>query len=195
MRIVIAGILGGIAMFIWASIAHVATPLATIGLSPLPGGDATVSHLHQELGDKTALYFFPYAAGTDSKSMAAQEAKMKTEPSGLLAYQGPSEGAFPRQMIVEFVLEVIESLLLGLVLVGTAGYRPRMGLALAVGLVAAISTNFSYWNWYGFSTGYTFANGFTELVKYLVAGAVIAFWFGRGDRTARAFSDARLSEN
>ena len=193
MRIVIAGILGGIAMFIWASIAHVATPLATIGLSPLPGGDVTVSQLHQALGDKSALYFFPYAGGTDSKSMAAQEAKLKIEPSGILAYQGPNAGSFPRQMVVEFVLEVVESLLLGLVLVATPGFGPRMGLALAVGLVAAISTNFSYWNWYGFSTGYTFANGFTELVKYLVAGAVIAFWFGRNDRMARAFSDARLS--
>jgi hypothetical protein len=191
MRIVIAGILGGIAMFVWANIAHIATPLATIGLTPLPN-DAVVVQLRQQLGDKTALYFFPYVSGTDSKAMADQEARLRTEPSGLLAYRGPSQDAFPRQMIVEFALEVVESLLVGVVLVKTSGFVPRMGLALAVGLVAAISTNFSYWNWYGFSTGYTFANGFTEIVKYLVAGAVIAWWLGRNDRMARAFSDARL---
>jgi hypothetical protein len=96
-------------------------------------------------------------------------------------------------MIVEFTLEVVEAILVGVVLMGTAGFVPRMGLALAVGLVAAISTNFSYWNWYGFSTGYTLATGFTELVKYLVAGAVVAWWLGRNDRMARALSDARLS--
>ncbi|HEY1878494.1 MAG TPA: hypothetical protein VGG68_01030 [Caulobacteraceae bacterium] len=192
MRIVIAGILGGIAMFVWANIAHIATPLATIGLTPLPN-DAVVVQLRQQLGDKTALYFFPYAAGTDSKSMAVQEARLRTEPSGLLAYQGPGQGSFPRQMIVEFTLEVVEAILVGVVLMGTAGFVPRMGLALAVGLVAAISTNFSYWNWYGFSTGYTLATGFTELVKYLVAGAVVAWWLGRNDRMARALSDARLS--
>ena len=192
MRIVIAGILGGIAMFIWASAAHMATPLATAGLSPLPGGDTTVAHLHQQLGDKTALYFFPYATGKDAKSMADQSAKMASGPSGLLAYQGPSQGAFPRQMAVELGLEIIELILVGVLIVGAAGFGGRMRLALAIGAVAAITTNLSYWNWYGFDASYTLANGFTELVKYLVAGAVVAWWLGRGERTARAFSDVRL---
>ena len=195
MRVVIAGILGGIAMFIWATVAHVATPLATAGLSPLPGGDIAVAHLHQQLGDKTALYFFPYAAGKDAKSMADQEAKVASGPSGLLAYQGPSQGAFPRQMAVEFGLEIVESILVAVLILGAAGFSSRMRLAVAIGVVAAITTNFSYWNWYGFNAAYTLANGFTELVKYLVAGAVVAWWLGRGERTAHALSDVRLGEH
>ena len=192
MRLAIAAILGGIAMFIWASIAHVATPLATAGLSPLPGGVATAEQLHKLLGDKSALYFFPYAAGDDSKSMTAQEAVMKTEPSGMLAYQGPGANEFPRQLVVEFVIELGESLLLAFILLGTPGFGPKMGLALAVGVIAAITTNLSYWNWYGFSMPYTLATGFTELVKYLAAGATVAWWFGRNERMARALSEARL---
>ena len=175
MRILIAGVLGGIAMFIWASIAHVATPLATAGLQPLPNETATVAALHQQLGDKGGLYFFPYASGTDSKTMAAQEAKLKVEPSGLLAYQGPTPpGAFLRQLAAEFALEVVESLLTAAILVFAATFGARMGLAVAIGAIAAVATNFSYWNWYGFSAAYTFANAFTELVKFVVAGAVIA---------------------
>jgi hypothetical protein len=175
MRILIAGVLGGIAMFIWASIAHVATPLATAGLQPLPNETATVAALHQQLGDKGGLYFFPYASGTDSKTMAAQEAKLKVGPSGLLAYQGPTpSGAFGRQLAVELALEVVESLLTAAVLVFAATFGARMGLAVAIGAIAAMATNFSYWNWYGFSDAYTLANAFTELVKFVVAGAVIA---------------------
>jgi len=175
MRILIAGVLGGIAMFIWASIAHVATPLATVGLKPLPNGAATVAALHQQLGDKNGLYFFPYAGGMDSKSMAAQEALVKVGPSGLLAYQGPTPpGTFGRQLAVEFALEVVESLLTAAVLVYAATFGARMGLALAIGVIAAMATNLSYWNWYGFSDAYTLANAFTELVKFVVAGAVIA---------------------
>jgi len=175
MRILIAGVLGGIAMFIWASIAHVATPLATAGLQPVPNEAATVAALHQQLGDKNGLYFFPYAGGTDSKSMAAQEAKVTAGPSGLLAYQGPTApGAFGRQMAVEFALEVVESLLTAAVLVYAATFGARMGVAVAIGVIAAMATNFSYWNWYGFSFDYTLANAFTELMKFVVAGAVIA---------------------
>ena len=32
MRILLAGLIGGVVMFIWATIAHVATPLASAGL-------------------------------------------------------------------------------------------------------------------------------------------------------------------
>ena len=175
MRIVIAGVLGGIAMFIWATIAHVATPLATAGLQPLPNEAATVAALHQQLGDKGGLYFFPYAAGMDANSMAAQEAKLKVGPSGLLAYQGPTPaGAFPRQLAAEFALEIVESLLTAAILMVAASFGARLGLAVAVGVIAAVATNVSYWNWYGFSAAYTLANAFTELVKFVVAGAVIA---------------------
>jgi hypothetical protein len=54
-----------------------------------------------------------------------------------------------------------------------------------VGVVAAIATNFSYWNWYGFSFDYTLANAFTELVKFVVAGVVIALVLGWRRRPSR----------
>jgi hypothetical protein len=182
MRILIAGVLGGIAMFLWASIAHMATPLASIGLQPIPGGDATVTGLHQTLGDRAGLYFFPFA-GTGPRAMADQEAKLKVEPSGLLAYRPPGAGGVtPSLLGVEFALEVIESLLAAAVLAMAAGFGARFGMAVAIGLVAAMATNFSYWNWYGFSLDYTLANAFTELMKFVVAGLVIAWVLGFRNR-------------
>jgi hypothetical protein len=36
MRILLAGLAAGIAMFVWSSIAHLATPLGALGISTLP---------------------------------------------------------------------------------------------------------------------------------------------------------------
>ena len=182
MRILLAGVLGGIAMFVWASIAHVATPLASIGLAPMPNEAATVAALHQSLGDKPGLYFFPFMTGgaSDAKAMAAQQEKMRTAPSGLLAYNPPGTPALaPRQLAVEFVLELIESVLAAVLLAAAAAsFSRRLALAAVIGVIAAMATNFSYWNWYGFSLDYTLANAFTELMKFVFAGAAIAAALG-----------------
>jgi hypothetical protein len=186
-RIIIAGVLGGIAMYIWATIAHVATPLASMGLQPVPNEAAVLAAMHKNLGDKPGLYFLPFSTGHDQKAMAEQEAKLKVEPAALVAYRPPGAGGMaPRQLITEFALEVVESLLAAAVLAAVAGgFGRRLGIAAAIGLIAGMATNLSYWNWYGFSLDYSLANAFTEWVKFLVAGAVIAWvlgWKGRGSR-------------
>jgi hypothetical protein len=181
MRVLIAGLIGGIVMYIWASVAHVATPLATIGLKAMPNEAGAITALHQNLGDKPGLYFFPFMQGSasDSKAMAAQEAKLKVSPSGLLAYQPPgTPGLAPRQLVIEFVLELVESILAAFILAGAAGFSRRLGVAALIGVIAAMATNFSYWNWYGFSLDYTLANAFTELMKFVFAGAAIAWVLG-----------------
>jgi hypothetical protein len=188
MRIVIAGILGGIAMFIWTSIAHVATPLGSVGLSTMPGEDQVIAALHANLGDKGALYFFPgVSSPTDAKAMAAQTAKMQSGPSGLLAYNPPTTGAMTgRQLGVEFGIEVVEALLTAAVISVATGFWPRWRLAIGIGLIAAVTTNVSYWNWYGFSGAFTLAAAFVEVLKYMIAGAVAAAVLGWRGRAAKA---------
>lgn len=186
MRIVIAGILGGIAMYLWATIAHVATPLATMGLQPIPNETAVAAAMHKTLGDKPGLFILPFSASLDQKAMAEQEARLKVEPAVLVAYRPPGTGGMaPRQLITEFVLELVESLLAAAILAVAAGFGRRVGIAAMIGLIAGMATNLSYWNWYGFSLDYSLANAFTEWMKFVVAGVVIALvlgWKGRGSR-------------
>ena len=63
MRTLLAGIAAGIAMFIWSSIAHVATPLGMVGVSTLPDESVTVGNLASAIGDKGGLYLFPMPSG------------------------------------------------------------------------------------------------------------------------------------
>ncbi|HEY1751659.1 MAG TPA: hypothetical protein VGG29_10360 [Caulobacteraceae bacterium] len=171
MRILIAGILGGVAMYIWASAAHL-SPLATVGAHPVPNQGLVTAGLQLSLGDKGGVYIF--GAAPAAKGSAAG-------PAGMIAYDphGAAAGPQPRQLVTELVLELVEAVLLAFALAAVAGFGRRVGIAVLVGLIAAITTNASYWNWYGFGLDYTLANGFIELVKYVVAGVVAAAVMGR----------------
>jgi hypothetical protein len=183
MRVLLAGILGGIAMYVWATLAHVATPLAAVGVGPLPGGAATLADLRRATGDRPGLYVFPsmQSSASGGAARAATSANFGAQPHGLLVY-APSgaDGISPRQLITEFALELVESILLALVLAAPAlaGFGRKVGAAAAVGAIAGLATNFSYWNWYGFPLDYTLANAFIELMKFVFAGAAIAAFLG-----------------
>jgi hypothetical protein len=62
MKILLAGVLGGIAMFIWTSIAHMALPLGEAGISEIPSESTVLSAMQSNIGDKTGLYIFPVSA-------------------------------------------------------------------------------------------------------------------------------------
>jgi len=174
MHVLIAGILGGIAMYVWATVAHL-SPLATIGVHTIPNEPLVSAALKLNLGDKGGVYVYPGMSAAPPKGDAP-----KTVAAGMLAYTPNSPaGLSPTQLGAEFGLEIVESLLLAFALALSSGFGARLGLAVLVGLIAGISTNFSYWNWYGFGLDYTLANAFIELVKYAVAGLVIALMLGR----------------
>ena len=112
-----------------------------------------------------------------SDAMAQVEAKMKVHPSGLLVYHPPGAGGMTAQMLViEFVKEVIVSLIAAFLLAQTvfAAYAARVGFVALTGLAAGLTTNVSYWNWYGFPTDYTIAYAAIEIIGYIVAGLAIA---------------------
>ena len=168
MRVLIAGIAGGVAMFVWASIAHL-SPLATIGVQTLPNEAAIVGVMQSNLYNRGGVYIFPSRMGDQAKTGAT------TTAQGMLAYSRGTGAMMPRQLGVEFGLEVVESLLLAVVAaLGAADFGTRVRLAALVGLIAGLATNFSYWNWYGFGLDYTLVTAFIEAMKFVVAGLVIA---------------------
>jgi hypothetical protein len=59
MKILLAGILGGIVMFIWTSIAHMPLPLGEAGICEIPNEAAVLSEMQSNIGEQTGLYIFP----------------------------------------------------------------------------------------------------------------------------------------
>jgi hypothetical protein len=183
-RVLLAGILGGIAMFVWASLAHIVLPLGQTGIQEIPNEGSVLTAMQSSLGAKSGFYMFPGMAlgpnPTREQQRFAMEhygEKLAANPSGLLVYHPPGAKALrPGQLITEFLTEVIEALIVVFLLAQTrlTSFGSRVGFVTLAGVLAAITTNISYWNWYGFPGSYTAAYMSIEIVGYVIIGMVAA---------------------
>ncbi len=188
-RILLAGLLAGLTMFVWSSLAHTVVPLGQIGVDQLPEDSAAPVALQADAGQKAGLYTFPgVGAGTNPHEDEAARAQLleatKTNPSGIVIYHPPGR---PMEMapfmISEALIEILQGLLLAFVLAKVAGtFATRLVSAAAIGLAAAVTTNGSNAIWYGYPSDFTLASATTTFVGYVVAGAVAAWWLGRKAR-------------
>jgi hypothetical protein len=189
-RIILAGVLGGIAMFIWTSIAHMALPLGEAGVSEIPNDEALLTALQSNAGSKAGLYIFPgMGLGPDathqqrSAAMDKYAEKLEKNPSGLLVYH--PAGSRPMNMAkfltIEFATELLEALLVVYLLAQTriVTFGGRLGFVTTAGILAAIATNISYWNWWGFPTVYTASYILIQVVGFFLVGVVAAIMFRR----------------
>jgi len=184
MKILLAGILGGIVMFIWTSIAHMALPLGEAGLGEIPNESAVLSAMQSNIGEQTGLYIFPgRGLGKNATRQEKQEAmkhmgeKIATNPSGILMYHAPGRPLSLGKLLgVEFATELLEAILVVFLLAQTriASFAGRVGFVLAAGILAAIATNVSYWNWHGFPCVYTASYMLIQIVGFLCVGIVAA---------------------
>jgi hypothetical protein len=187
-RIIIAGVLGSIAMFIWTAIAHMALPLGEAGIGEIPNDEALMTLLQASAGTKTGLYIFPgMGLGPDAThaqrhaAMKDYEAKLAKNPSGLMMYHpaGSRPMSMPKYLTIEFVTELLEALLVVALLGQTSivTFGGRVGFVTTAGILAAIATNVSYWNWWGFPTVYIASYMFIEIVGFFFVGLVAALVF------------------
>ncbi len=188
-RYFIAGVLGGIAMFIWSSIAHMALPLGKAGIGEIPNEQAVLAALQSNLGDNTGLYLFPgFGLGPNPTRQQEHEAMQHMaesyakNPSGLLMYHPPGRAlTMGKWLGVEFATELLEALLAVFLLAQTrlATFGARVGFITVAGILVAIATNISYWNWYGFPGVYTAAYMVIRIIGFLCIGVVAGLVFGR----------------
>ena len=186
-RIILAGILGAIAMFLWTFVAHMFLPLGDAGIEEIPNEQAVTGAMQSSIGDKTGFYFFPGPGlghkptkAEEREAMKQVEKKMKTNPHGIVIYHPAGQlFNFPRSLIIEFITELIEALLVVSLLAQTriATFGGRVVFVLVAGILAAVATNISYWNWYGFPTVYTVSYMTIQIVGFFCIGIVAGLVF------------------
>ena len=184
MKILLTGILGGIVMFIWTSIAHMALPLGEAGIREIPNESAVLSAMQRNIGEQTGLYIFPgTGVGKNATRQEKNEAmkrmpeKTAANPSGLLMYHAAGRPfAFGKWLGIEFGTELLEAILVIFLLAQTriVSFTGRVGFVLVAGILTAITTNVSYWNWYGFPGAYTAGYMFIQIVGFCLVGIVAA---------------------
>ena len=189
-RILLAGILGAIAMFAWTAISHMALPLGEAGVQNTSEDEALLAAMKTTVKDKDGLYTFPsMGLGPDathaqqSEAMEKFAAKLEKNPSGFFLYH--PAGSRPMNMgkflTIEFITELCEALLAVWLLAQTriVTFAGRLGFVTVAGIMAALATNVSYWNWWGFPGAYTASYIFIQVVGFFLVGVVAAIMFRR----------------
>jgi hypothetical protein len=176
-RILIAGVLAGLAMFVWESVAHILLPFGEMGLSSLPDDAAVRAALAAQLGNADGLFIYPTIQMDQTPSPG---------PWGLLLYHPQwafSWAALGWEALVELAMGVGLAWLVALA--NAASFGRRMAIAALVGVAAAIAVSPSYTIWFGFPLAYTAAQMIVALGDYLIGGALIA-WLLKPRETAAA---------
>jgi len=172
-------------MFVWTSIAHMALPLGEAGTREIPNESAVLSAMQSNIGDQTALYIFPGpGVGKNATLQEKNEAmkhvaeKMAANPSGIFMYHAPGRPfTIGKGLGIEFGTELLEAILVVFLLAQTriVSFAGRLGFVLVAGILAAITTNVSYWNWYGFPSVYTGSYMLIQIVSFFLVGVVATF--------------------
>jgi hypothetical protein len=182
-RAFFAAILGGIVMFIWSFIAHDLLPLGEIGMREFQDETAMLDALKTNLGDARGLYHFPgHKAGPNATRQEKNDAmkrameKAASGPSGMLLYHPTREFSFGKLLGIEFATELLEAIFVVFLLTQTRieSFGGRVGFVFVAGILAAITTNIPYWNWYGFPSDYTAAYMSIEIIGFLCVGVLAA---------------------
>lgn len=189
-RIFLAALLGAVAMFAWTAIAHMALPLGEAGVQNTANDESLLSAMKSTVKDQDGLYIYPSMGLPPDASHAQQAEAMKTypeklekNPSGFFIYHpaGSRPMAMGKFLTIEFITELIEAFIAVWLLAQTriVTFGGRIGFVVAIGILAAISTNVSYWNWWGFPTIYTASYMFIQFVGFFLVGLVAAIMFRR----------------
>ena len=180
-RILFAGILGGVVMFIWNFVAHDLLPLGEMGVDILPNEDTITSALQTNLADNSGFYIFPSggltpgATGEQKKAaMKKAEEQMAAGAAGILIYRPKRIFNFPKRLIIEVGTDVAEALLAVFLLAqtGIRGFGGKVGFVFTAGILTAITTNVPYANWYGFPKDFTLGQMIIQVIGFLLIGIV-----------------------
>lgn len=183
-RVVIAGILGGLTMFVWLFAAHDLLPLGEMGVSEIPNEGPVLGAMQSAI-PQAGFYVFPGMGLGPNPTMAQRNAAMPTymkkyeqSPHGILVYNPPS-GAFhfgaalAKQGAINLLEALLAAWLLSWAAVGRA-YSQRAGFVVILGALASVTTNLEYWNWYGFPGNYVAGYMVTQIIGFSLVGLVVA---------------------
>jgi len=179
-RVLIAGIVSGIVLFFWGGLYHDALPFGFIGIQEIPQEQAVVNTIKTNI-PTPGLYLFPGsglpADARFSQKKAAMQKVMQGPATahGVVIYQGVGSVALGMgQLVTECATNILQALLVAFLLAqaGLRRYASRLGFVFVLGLLAAITTNISYWNWYGFPSSFTLSTMFAVVMGYFIVGLI-----------------------
>ncbi len=172
-KILLAGVLGGLALFAWESVAHMVLPLGEAGVRGLGEHETPVLAAFKDHVKEPGFYYFPAPEDkpgmtTEQKGKAMEVAMQRaaSEPAGILiVYPQGRVVTLGTRLPIQLAADVVVML---------KGYGSRVGFVTLMGLIPTLQTDMPQWNWYGFPGTYFAAQFLVHLVGFAVGGLVLA---------------------
>ena len=171
-RVILAGVLAGLTVWVWSAISHMALPLGEIGVQPLPNEAAMLESIDESV-KANGLYFFPF-----EQDPAKWHEAYRTKPHGILvATPAGQPMSFGRRLAMEALSNVAAAILAAFLFVasglGAASLGSKLAFGASLGGFALLCIDFSYWNWYGFPSDYLAAQLVDSVVGWSLAALVL----------------------
>jgi len=178
-KAILAGIVGGIILWVWGFFAWVVLPLHKPSMRNISNEDVVIEAMQTSI-DAKGVYIFP-GRPTDSNpaSMEAYTQKYMRGPMGMIIYdpQG-SDPMMVSQMISGLIIFILSAVLAAWFLsrstAAASSYFARVLFCGMLGIFISFFSHLSAWNWMGFPLDYTTAMMIDNIIAWLVAGLGIA---------------------
>ena len=184
-RIIIAGVLGGIAMFIGGAFSHMFLELESRAFQRLPDENATLQ-LASGQSLQPGIYDFPHGSENNQKMTPAEQrveddrvnAAFRAGPAGFIIIAPIGEDMMgTKQLAGEFIADAIAATLAAFLaahLSTFTSFARRWLLIVLIAPIAWLSLTASFVLWYRFPLSFIQDGFFAALIEWTVAGAVIA---------------------
>ena len=180
-RILLAGILAGVAVFVFSAIHHMVLPTGHMGVKSLTAEEPVLAAMRAAIREP-GLYIFP---GIDmSREPTEEEMKAWTEkyvqgPTGILVFSpGGEQPMMPRQLSSELLTDILAGCIAAWVVSLTAApFGRRVLLVTLLGVFAWLAVTLSYGIWYRFPSAYVLGEGIDQIVGWFLGGLAIAWMF------------------
>jgi hypothetical protein len=190
MRLGVAALLGAIVMFAWGFVSHMLLPIGEMGFKAPTNEDVVIAATHDGLPGDGGVTMVPWLGPDgmdDPAKMAAYEAKAAASPYAFVVWKarGTSKFDMGQNLAKEFVTNLACAAMVAFVLaLGPFAFGRRVMVAGLMGLFAWAAIQVPFWNWYRFPFDFTLGILIQQVVGWLLAGAAIAWWLGRGEKAA-----------
>ncbi len=189
-KIILGGILAGLSLFVWSSLAHTVLPIGAMGISATTNDDALLASLRANL-PTPGFYFIPgqqmmhaeRASGAERKKLMDEWQTKYGGGAWAVVMYHPSGASLleARQLVGELTADVVAGLIMAFALLMAAArvrsFAGRVGFVTLIGLLPWLIVDFSYLNWYGFPFAYETGQLLDQGVGAALAGIGLAVLF------------------
>ena len=171
-----AGLIAGIAVFVWGGLAHMVLGLGGEStMKQIPDGALTAMAANVK---EPGLYMFPYIKDMNEMAKAIEKNPygiMVFTPAGVPMNMGSMLGV---QAAGDILACLLAAWLLSMALPSLQSLTSRIGFVVGLGVFSFLVSEVPYWNWYRYPTDFTAYALLFKLTTTLLAGVVLSLLMG-----------------